>query len=80
MCLSFGGTRRHLPESPGFQNLVSFLEGGCTFSQLDHLSNCHPIWVTRALYMLLSAGFIFVTTMSTTYCFENGGLKTCKLP
>lgn len=49
----------HHPESPGFQNLMNFLEGGCIFSQLYHLSRCHPNWVACALYMLSSAGFIF---------------------
>lgn len=40
---------------------MSFLDGGYVFSQLYHLSSCHPNWVTCALYMLLSAGFSVVT-------------------
>ena len=62
---------RHLPESPDFQNLVNFPEGWCVFSQLYHLSNCHPGWMTCALYMLSATGFIILTTVLTDFFFEH---------
>lgn len=66
------GGGRHLPESPDFQHLVNFLEGGCIFSQLDHLSKLSSDWVTGALYMPSAVGFIVVTTTSTGFFFEHG--------